>query len=176
MVHFTLPFYSDSADQEFTNAIRDVARRQSVLFHGTSLGSLIARTDTLLYPNVGTPTISFTRSPETAVHFATLPKDFDDGMPTVLLFDWKSLRSRFRIEPYQYPPPENHKEGKFEMEEIIWRRDVTQVSRHLIAIVYCVMDDVFVETDISEMTRSYKQIAAACAEASLGLRSERIES
>lgn len=176
MVHFTLPFYAKSADQEFTNAIRDVARRRSVLFHGTSLGSLIARTDTLLYPTMGTPTISFARSPETAVHFATLPKDFDDGMPTVFVFDRQSLRSRFRIEPYQYPPPENHKEGKFEMEEMIWHRDVTRVSRHLIAIVYCMMDTVFVETDESEMTRSYKQIAAACAEASLGIRSGRIAS
>jgi len=56
------------------------------------------------------------------------------------------------------------------MEEIIWHRDVEQVSRHLTAIVYCVMDDVFVETDILEMRRSYKQIATACAEASLEFR------
>lgn len=176
MVHTTLPFYAGTADQKFTRAVRDIARRQSVLFHGTSLGSMIARTNTLLYPSVGDPAISFTRSPETAVHFATLPKDFDDGLPTVFVFNRQSLRSRYRVEPYQCPPPENHKEGKFEMEEMIWHRDVEHVSRHLTAIVYCLLDDVFVETDISEMRRSYKQIASACAEASLEFRSGRIAS
>jgi len=172
----TLPLYAGTPDQKFTRAVRDIARRQSVLFHGTSLGSMIARTNTLLYPSVGDPAISFTRSPETAVHFATLPKDFDDGLPTVFVFNRQSLRSRYRVEPYQCPPPENHKEGKFEMEEMIWHRDVEQVSRHLAAIVYCLLDDVFVETDISEMGRSYKRIASACAEVSLEFRSGRIAS
>lgn len=173
MKHTMLPFYSGTADKKFTRAVRDVARRQSVLFHGTSLGSLIARTDTLLYPHVGDPAISFTRSPETAVHFATLPKDFDDGLPTVFVFDRQSLRSRYRVEPYQCPPPEDHNEGKFEMEEMIWHRDVEKVSRHLSALVYCVANKVVVQTDISEISRSYKYIASAIAKASLEIRSKR---
>lgn len=133
-----LPYYDNDAKQDFISALRKVAHGKSVLFHGTSLGSMIARTDTLLTPRCGDPTVSFTRCPEVAVHFATLPKDEDDGFPTVFVFDRQSLQSRYRLEPFQYIEKEDAI-GKFEMEERVWFRDLQPVSRHLIDAVYCVV-------------------------------------
>jgi hypothetical protein len=165
VAHNALSFYSRSADQDFTNAVRDVARRQSVLFHGTSLGSLIARTDTMLYPTIGDPIISFTRSPETAVHFATLPKDFDDGFPTVFVFNRDALRTRYRIEPYQSIVPKGYTMGKFEAEERIWLRDIPQMSRYLSAIVFCVMGRVYSAKSMPEFQGYYKLMATVLAHA-----------
>ena len=166
-----LPFYTNTADQEFRNAVRDTMRGKSTLLHGTSLGSMIVRTDTLLYPHVGEPKISFTRSPETAVHFATLPKDFDDGLPTVFVLDRHSLRFRHKIEPHQDPAPDSHTFGKFEMEERIWQRDVRPVSQHLRAIVFGFGHHIFTLTSTAEFRKVYLPIAVFCAAESIHIRS-----
>jgi hypothetical protein len=171
MLFRSLPFYKESADQDFIKATREAVHGRSVLFHGTSLGSQIARTDTLLVPSVGDPMVSFTRSPEIAVHFATLPKDFDDGLPTVFMFDRRSLKSRFRLEPHEDEADDEQRVGKFEMEERVWDRDIRPISRHLIAIVFGLGGRIYTLTTKREFRNFFVPIASCCASGCIGIRS-----
>ena len=118
---------------------------------GTSYGSLIARTDTPLIPHVGDQMVSFTRCAEMAVHFASLARDNDNGLPTVFVLDRTSLRSRHRVEPYQDPLPDDYNRGKYEMEERVWDRDIPMVSRHLISVVFCLGTHIFTLSTKSEI-------------------------
>ena len=162
MFHRPLPFYNEIANKDFIKALREAARGKNVLFHGTSLGSQIARTDTLLVPFADDPSICFTRSPEVAVHFATLPRDYDDGAPTVFMFDRDSLRSRYRLELADLELEGERRQGKNEMEEFVWNRDVQRMSRHLLAVVFGLNDQVFTLTDKREI-KEFVPIARACA-------------
>ncbi|MEQ1940771.1 hypothetical protein ABMA46_21285 [Mesorhizobium sp. CN5-321] len=131
------PFLFDGGERKLAAHLRQVARGKSVLFHGTSLGSLIVRTDTLLVPSSGDPSISFTRSPEWAAHFAGLPKTDDDGLATVFVFEREALRYNYRLELHQ-DSIEEGAHNKFEMEERVYERDIRPVSKLLHAITFSV--------------------------------------
>ncbi len=148
MLHQPEFLHTKTAEKALLNALRVAARGKQVLFHGTSLGSIIARTDTLLVPRSGPPVITFTRSPEIAIEYATLPKDCDDGIPTVFMFDRQSLHSRYRIEPHECTAPCETRTGKYEMEELVWFRDIRPISRHLDSIFYCVGDRVYEKSSL----------------------------
>ncbi|MBW3096243.1 hypothetical protein [Pseudohoeflea coraliihabitans] len=138
-----------TAEKELLSALRGAARGREILFHGTSYGSLIARTDTLLVPRAGAPAVALTRSPEVAILHATLTMDNNDGIPTVFMFDRQSLKTRYRIEPHADAEPWEKRAAKSEMEERVWLRDIRPISRHLITIFYCVGDRVYEQSSLT---------------------------
>jgi len=92
---------------KFDHAIRDAqarflyekarafARGLDVLFHGTRHRESVLTSGFLKYGSQGVP---FTRSPAVAAHFATLPRDDDEGAGAILVFDRSSLRTRHKLE------------------------------------------------------------------------------
>ena len=42
--------------------------------------------------------MAFSRSPRVAAHFATLPRDDDEGVGAILVFDRPSLKTRYKLE------------------------------------------------------------------------------
>ena len=57
-----------------------------MLFHGTQYRSLILATGMLKFPDVGSPCVSFCRSPDVAAYWATLPRDDGDGSGAIFVF------------------------------------------------------------------------------------------
>ena len=84
----------------------------------------------------GEPTVSFTRSPETAAYWALLQRNYDEGHGAILIFDRQSLRCRYSIEPYHDVICDDEMGRNDEAEERIWRRHVIDVGKHLIGIVF----------------------------------------
>ena len=123
------------SELSLADSVRREAKGKAVLFHGTSRGSLIARTDTLLVPDAGDAMVSFTRSADVAVYFGRLKKDFDDGFPTVFVLDRTALKARYRLEPHKDPLPDDWTGIGDEMEERIWMRDIQPVSSYLLSIL-----------------------------------------
>jgi hypothetical protein len=74
---------------------RAIARGRDVLYHGTRYRELILASGLLALSNSGC--VYFTRDVETAVHWATLPRD-DEDAGAILVFDRPSLRARYRLE------------------------------------------------------------------------------
>jgi len=64
-----------------------LAGRKSVLFHGTRYHTSILRSGMLLFATSGAPVVCFSRSPEVAAYWATLPRDDDEGCGAVFVFD-----------------------------------------------------------------------------------------
>jgi hypothetical protein len=116
---------------------REAAEGREALFHGTKHPKLILRTDVLLPSECGCiqTAVSFTRSPEVAAYFALLPRDADEELGAVLVFDRQSLRCRHRVEPHHDPIWDNKKCRRDESEELIWGHPIMDVDRHLIACV-----------------------------------------
>jgi hypothetical protein len=104
---------------------RAIARGRDVLYHATRYRELIFASGLLALSNSGG--VYFTRDVETAVHWATLPRD-DEGEGAILVFDRPSLRARYRLEPFIYA------EGENEFEEVVWGRNV-KIAPHLIGLV-----------------------------------------
>ena len=104
---------------------RAIARGRDVLYHGTRYRELILASGLLALSNSGG--IYFTRDVETAVHWATLPRN-DEGEGAILVFDRPSLRARYRLECTL------EDEGSEEFEEVVWDRHV-EIAPHLIGLV-----------------------------------------
>jgi hypothetical protein len=99
--------------------------RDAYLLHGTTLGSRIFRTDTILHAEWGNEAVSLTRDAITAVHFADNAKDFHDTFGTILILDRSRLKQRYPVDLFcdqDWRRPDQA--GKFEMEERIVLRDV----------------------------------------------------
>jgi hypothetical protein len=103
---------------------RAIARGRDVLYQGTRHRELILASGLLALSNSGG--VYFTRDVETAVHWATLPRD-DEGEGAILVFDRPSLRARYRLERFIYA------EGENEFEEAVWGRNV-KIAPHLIGL------------------------------------------
>ena len=104
---------------------RAIARGRDVLYHGTRYRELILASGLLALSNSGG--VYFTRDVETAVHWATLPRD-DEGEGAILVFDRPSLRARYRLECTVGD------EDSEESEEVVWDRHV-DIAPHLIGLV-----------------------------------------
>lgn len=141
---------------EMLRILRRIARRKNVLFHGTTLGTLIVREDMLRVPKVGAPAIAFTRSPAVALHFATLRKDGDDGLATVFAFNRDLLAERYPLKRFRESSDVD------EAEERVWRCDITPVFTHLLASVFFSFNENVVELESSPAARSaYLTLATA---------------
>jgi hypothetical protein len=119
-----------SEGDRLARLVRAVARGQHVLFHGTHSPEQILRAGKLYFSDIGAPVVCLTRSVEEAVYWATSPRDCDDGRGAIFVLDRRSLRARYRIEPY-HDPIWNTED---EMEERIWCRDV-DLAGCLLALV-----------------------------------------
>ena len=97
-----------AASKKLALQTRAIARGREVLYHGTRYRKLILASGLLALSNSGG--IYFTRDVETAVHWATLPRD-DEGEGAILVFDQPSLRARYRLERFSYAEEENEFEG-----------------------------------------------------------------
>jgi hypothetical protein len=97
----------------------DLATAINPLFHGTRYLNAILESGMLVPPEVGDPEVSFSRSPNEAAFWATLPRDDDEGRGAVLVFDRDRLAMRHRLEPV-----DNAFFDVDEQEERVWERNV----------------------------------------------------
>lgn len=70
------------AVKDLARLARQTAGRREVLFHGTRHAKSILKAKVLFYSVPGDPKVAFTRSPETAAHWALIERDSDDGWGT----------------------------------------------------------------------------------------------
>jgi hypothetical protein len=106
---------------------------RDVLYHGTRHMQSIL-TAGVLFPAEEGGKVSFTRSADEAAYWALLPRTEDEGHGSILIFDRKLLRSRYKIEPYHDPIWDNKTTCRDEAEEAIWG-DVINIGKYLIGLV-----------------------------------------
>jgi hypothetical protein len=116
------------------------ARVQDVLFHGTRYRESVLASG-ILRCTPGAQTLSFTRSPDVAAHWAVLPRDDDEGAGAVLVFDRASLRARYKLEcideGWEADPSEFNELWRArhdECEEQVWGRNI-EIAPHLIGLI-----------------------------------------
>lgn len=113
----------------------------SVLYHGTPYPMAIIRAGVLRYARCGDPGISFSRSLEIAKRFAAQDRGDSEARGGVLVFNRDTLRARYRVEPFDYSMGVSCPYGfREESEEVIWQRDVTSVSRHIVGLLWVEID------------------------------------
>ena len=119
---------------------RAFARGQDVLFHGTRYRERVLVSGILKF-SPGGQTVSFTRSPDVAAYWATLPRDDDEGAGAVLVFDRASLRARYKLEciddSWEADPSEFNELWRAkhdECEEQVWGRSI-EIAPHLIGLI-----------------------------------------
>jgi hypothetical protein len=114
--------------------------------------------DGYLKPAPPSQAVSFSRSPKVAAHFATLPRDYNEGGGAILVFNRSSLKTRYKLEciddgwvadPSEFT--EFWRAAHDEFEERVFAREV-EIAPHLIAII---------STPIASV--SHKQRAVNCA-------------
>ena len=98
---------------------RSLAVGISPLFHGTRYPNAILESGMLQPSSVGDTVVCFSRSPEEAAFWATLPRDDDEGHGAVMVFDRNRLSMRYRLEIWHDDMAQVD-----EQEERIWDRDV----------------------------------------------------
>ena len=106
---------------------------------GRAIGRAFLRVVFFNPPDV--QTVSFTRSPEVAAHWAALPRDDDEGSGAVLVFDRASLKARYKLECVDNgweADPSRHNEfwraDRDECEEQVCGRNV-EITPHLIGLI-----------------------------------------
>lgn len=119
---------------------RALTRGRDVLFHGTRYRESVLASGILKFSS-GVQTVSFTRSPDVAAYWATLPRDDDEGAGAVLVFDRASLKARYKLECVDdswKADPSNFSEfwraDHDEFEEQVWGRNV-ETAPHLIGLI-----------------------------------------
>jgi hypothetical protein len=102
-----------------------------VLFHGTRQAPLILEQGILRCPYFDSQ-VSLTRSAEFAACYAFPDRDNSIGAPAIIVLDRRSLRCRYRVEPVrsEWDPLRD------EAEESIFGRDVHDLHRHLVGVVW----------------------------------------
>jgi hypothetical protein len=81
----------------------------------------------------GDPVVSFSRSAEIAAYWATLPRDDDEGSGAIFVFDRPSLRTRYKLECYDYAWCKDW-QAIDEFEERVVERDV-ELGPHMIGLM-----------------------------------------
>src|ERR1700722_12272969 len=87
----------DAHAQFLCGKAKTIARGQDVLFHGTRHRERVLESG-FLRPSPASQAVAFSRSARVAAHFATLPRDDDEGVGAILVFDRASLKTRYRLE------------------------------------------------------------------------------
>ena len=118
--------------RDLAQGARAIAGRRDVLYHGTRYPRCLFRHNVLFSTG---DQVAFTRSPEVAAYFSSLDRDDDEGRGAILVFDRRSLQSRYRLEPWHDPIFDTASFRQDEMEERVWWRDIADVRRHLIGTV-----------------------------------------
>lgn len=131
------PVNHTRAWQTFVSLVRRGVRGRDYLLHGTMFPKQIRDEDRLCFPSFGSMSISLTRSPEVAVHFATLEQDRHEQHGAVLILDRQLLRTCFRVEVFaDHDSNPAARPGRGEFEERIRFRDIVGLSRYLIAVIW----------------------------------------
>jgi hypothetical protein len=119
---------------------RALGRGRDVLFHGTRYRESILASGFLRY-TPGVDTLSFTRSPDVAAHWAAIPREDEEQAGTVFVFDRASLRARYKLECVDNGwEAEPSKFNEFwraehdECEEQVCGRNV-EIAPHLIGLI-----------------------------------------
>jgi len=119
---------------------RALGRGRDVLFHDTRYRESILASGILRF-TPGVQTLSFTRSPDVAAHWAALPRDDEEQAGAVLVFDRASLRARYKLEcidnSWQSEPSKFNEFWRAkhdECEEQVWGRNI-EIASHLIGLI-----------------------------------------
>jgi hypothetical protein len=122
------------------NKAMAIALGQDVLFHGTRHRESVLMSG-FLQSSPYIQTVSFTRSPKVAAHWAALPRDDDEGSGAVLVFDRASLKRRYKLEcvdnGWEFDPSRHNEFWRAdhdECEEQVWGRNV-EIAPHLIGLI-----------------------------------------
>ena len=125
--------------KSMASRLRALTRGTNVLFHGSPFWRAILRDDTLSAEVAGIPAVSFSRNPNEAAHWACLPREVL-GDPGVLILDRASLETKYSVVPFDYWGEVRHLGWDLAMrdeaEEHIYGRDVDDVHRHLVGVLY----------------------------------------
>lgn len=116
--------------------LRNIARGNEVIFHGTRYARRILMDDTLLYSRSGYHAVSFTRDPRVAAYWALLERDDDEQDGAVFVFDRQRLRARYRLEPFHDPIWDTLHQQNNEAEEHVWGRNIARVHAYLVGAVW----------------------------------------
>lgn len=117
---------------------RAKAKGRDAIYHGTRFPRALFAENILRSSDTGDDVICFSRSPDVAAYFALMQRywdeqPIDEGRGALLVLDRPKLSARYRLEA-------NHDITldlpRDEMEERIWGRDVYDMSRYLIAVVW----------------------------------------
>jgi hypothetical protein len=134
------PSERDAHAQFLYDKAKTIARGQDVLFHGTRHRERVLESG-FLRPSPASQAVAFSRSPRVAAHFATLPRDDDEGVGAILVFDRPSLKTRYKLECIDNGWATDASEfNEFwmdkhdEFEEHVFARDV-EIAPHLIAMI-----------------------------------------
>src|SRR6267154_3784011 len=134
----TFPF--DDAIEIAKKARPLLARTGNLLFHGTPTPQLILADNALRCPQYGSYSISFTRLLHVGIYWATLDRDMEDQREAVLVLDRNRLAQNYKLEPYrddiwdEYP--ERRARRSSEAEEVIYTRDVCDLRKYLIDVIW----------------------------------------
>ena len=130
----------DAHAQFLHDKAKTIARGQDVLFHGTRHRERVLESG-FLRPSPASQAVAFSRSPRVAAHFATLPRDDDEGVGAILVFDQSSLKTQYKLECIADGWVTDASEfNEFwraehdEFEEHVFARDV-EIAPHLIAMI-----------------------------------------
>ena len=130
---FFRPKKYTEAERQLAAIARKAAMNRDVLYHGTRHAQTILTTG-VLFPGEEGGKVSFTRSAEEAAYWALLPRLEDEGQGSILIFDRRLLRCRYKIEPYHDPIWDDKATYRDEAEEGVWA-DVINIGKYLMGLV-----------------------------------------
>jgi hypothetical protein len=127
----TCVYSYDHEDKLLPARAKIIAGKRDVLYHGTRYLSSILAKGCLCFGDTGDNAVCFTRSADEAAYWAEMPRDDDEGYGAILIFDRKSLKTRYAIEPIELSSAPFRRKEK---EERVRSRDV-ELGPHLIGLV-----------------------------------------
>lgn len=120
----------------FARRVRQIAKGRDILLHGTRYGRQILTENRLRRSVEGDDAISFTRCADMAVHWALLPRDFEESIGAVIVFDRQKLKTRYRLEAFHDPFWDTDDSIYDEAEERVWGREIVNLSPLIVGIIW----------------------------------------